>query len=761
MIKKIIAILVLITLAFFSLRNQMPQGNYIENPSETQFSNKRAFTHINAIGNTPHGVSSKAHQKTIDYISDALEKMGLDVHIQEGNSSSNWGSFTKAQNIIARIKGTESSKALVLMSHYDSHHHSSPGASDAASGVATILEGIRALISSKEKLKNDLIILITDAEEIGLVGARLFVEKHPWVNDIGLVLNFEARGSGGPSFTLLETNKGNKELISEFKKANPTFPVANSLAYSIYKKLPNDTDLTIFRKNANIQGFNFAFIDDHFDYHTALDTPERLDNNTLSHQASYLMPLLTHFGNTNLTQLNSTENSVYFNTIFGMHSYPYSWIFPLAIMAFICFILLLGYGILSKELRLKSIGKGFIAFFTALTINAAIGFFGWKLLLILYPQYNEILHGFPYNGHLYILFFVLLSLSVLCYIYKKVYHKSNTAELLVAPILFWAIINIAFAEILQGASFFVIPLYFTILAFAIVLFKKTTPIILLTILCIPTICILVPFIPQLPIALGLKIVAASSVLVTVIFGLSLGLFSSIRRKKILGHLMLISAIIVFIVAHFNSQFTAEKPKPNSLVYLQDSNTEQAYWLSYDMMLDDWTNSYFNNTTTTEAPISFGSKYRTNFNKVAAAPVISIPETSMVKALDTCVGINRRVKVILTPQRYLNTIEISSNNKADFTSFAINGTPIKLNEKSRFSAKSSKKIATYYLSKQDSLVLEFTIPKTENPHIELLETSNDLLSYPGLNISKRDANMIPKPFVVNDAVIVKRTLYFNE
>jgi hypothetical protein len=33
--------------------------------------------------------------------------------------------------------------------------------------------------------------------------------------------------------------------------------------------LPNDTDLTVLEKKS-IQGYNFAFIDDHYNYHTAL-----------------------------------------------------------------------------------------------------------------------------------------------------------------------------------------------------------------------------------------------------------------------------------------------------------------------------------------------------------------------------------------------------------------------------------------------------------------------------------------------------------
>ena len=90
---------------------------------------------------------------------------------------------------------------------------------------------------------------------------------------------------------IVETNSGNKNLINAFMEADVKFPVASSLMYSIYKMLPNDTDSTVLRQGGDIDGFFFAFIDDHFDYHTANDNFENLDRNTLQHQGEYLLPL--------------------------------------------------------------------------------------------------------------------------------------------------------------------------------------------------------------------------------------------------------------------------------------------------------------------------------------------------------------------------------------------------------------------------------------------------------------------------------------
>ena len=96
------------------------------------------------------------------------------------------------------------------------------------------------------KLQRDLIILIDDGEEDGLDGAVAFVRDHPWVKDVGLVINLDARGDSGPS-VMFETSEGNGWLISEYKKAAP-HPLAASLSMDVYRLMPNDTNMTIFKR---------------------------------------------------------------------------------------------------------------------------------------------------------------------------------------------------------------------------------------------------------------------------------------------------------------------------------------------------------------------------------------------------------------------------------------------------------------------------------------------------------------------------------
>jgi hypothetical protein len=273
---------------------------------------------------------------------------------------------------------------------------------------------------------------------------------------VGLVLNFEARGSGGPSYMLIETNRGNGTLIKEFTKANPKYPVANSLAYSIYKMLPNDTDLTVFREDGDIEGFNFAFIDDHFDYHTALDNYERLDRTSLAHQGSYLMPLLHYFSDADLDNLKSLDDYIYFNLpFFRLVSYPFDWIWPMFGIAVLAFLLLLFDGFRKKKLQLKDVFKGFVPLLLTLVVNGIMGYFCWTIITWWYPGFKDMLHGFTYNGHTYIAVYVMISLSICFWMYHQ-YRKTSTANLLVAPIFIWPTQDQEYAGLLVSVSVFCI-----------------------------------------------------------------------------------------------------------------------------------------------------------------------------------------------------------------------------------------------------------------------------------------------------------------
>lgn len=763
MLKKAIALLLITLGVYWSFLALMPNNISQLDTDTTKFSTERALKHLEEISKEPHYTANEAHAKVRDYIVAQLKSLGLEVELQEGYSLSRWGNLTKPVNILARIKGQEKGKALMLLSHYDSNPHSSLGASDAGSGVVTILEGIRAFLEESKTPKNDIIILITDAEELGLNGADLFVNKHPWARDVGLVLNFEARGSGGPSYMLIETNGGNANLIKGFKKANPDYPVANSLVYSIYKMLPNDTDLTVFRRDGDINGFNFAFIDDHFDYHTAMDNYDRLDRNSLEHQGSYLMPLLNYFSQANLNNLNSKDDVVYFNVpLFKLVSYRFTLIMPIFVLAVIIFIVLIFYGKRSKVLHLREIAKGFAAFIAGLIVSALVAYYGWQLLTSLYPSYNEILQGFTYNGYTYIWMFMWLTLAICFYVYHKVYKVKNRSSLLIAPLFFWILICGFMAIKLEGGSFFIIPVYFALLSLYLMIKygKGELKLSLLTVLAFPMLLIFSPLIKMFPVGLGLKSLYISAIFIVMVFGLLIPVFGTFKHKNRWSYLFLFFAFISFIIAHFNSDFKIDRPKPNSLVYVLDEDTKTAKWATYDHVLDGWTKNFLgDDPDKVSNNNSFGSKYGTGFSYTKLAPVKDLDAPIVHVYDDTIIGNSRHFKISVVPHRPIDRMELFADGANVFESFRVNGIDAykEIGDSLVFKNRRNNRLFAYFVVDNESLEMSITVPKDQKTKLELYEASFDLLENDQFTVPKRMRNMIPKPFILNDAIVIKKDI----
>lgn len=755
----VLTLLLIILAIYWSFHSLMPRYNADINITETAFSTDRALEHVKEISKKPHSVGFPDHKKVRDYVTTELEKLGLETSLQEGYTAGDWSNLSKAENILARIKGSENGKALLLLSHYDSNPHSALGASDAGSGVATILEGVRAFLKTNVIPKNDIIILISDAEELGLNGAELFVDKHEWLKNVGLVLNFEARGSGGPSYMLMETNRGNSNMISEFIAANPEFPVANSLVYSIYKMLPNDTDLTVFRENADIEGFNFAFIDDHFDYHTAIDNYERLDRNTLAHQGSYLMPLLNHFSKTDLSKLKSLNDNVYFDVpFFKMVSYPFHWIMPMFILAILFFIIFLFLGFKKKVLNGKDILKGFIPVLFSLIVNGLVGFYSWTFLKWLYPSYKDILHGFTYNGHAYIFAFVLFSIGTCFYAYHR-FKVVKTANLLIAPIFIWLIICGLISFYLKGAAFFIIPVYSVLVALYIHINQKNPNPYLLLFLGLPALFIFSPFIKMFPVGLGLKMMVATTILSTLTFFLLLPLFTKYRKKAALSFLSFLLFAGFMVSAHMKSGFTKESPKPTSLLYVLNVDEEKAMWATHEHVLSDWTAQYITNTETADSTLNkntLSSKYGSGFTYTNAAPLKDIPAIKVDVQLDTVINAIRNLRVCITPQRPINRLEVFTNNvdilKADVNGIALSEYALK--------KKGNRKLITHYISDINYTELNLEFPENEKLELTIYEASNDLLTNPLFTVPQRAENQIPMPFVLNDAILTIQKIKFD-
>lgn len=759
----IFSFFLLLGLIYFSFYDLMPSEGAPLSTSESEFSSERALIPLREISKAPHYIGTEENRRVRAFLIQSLEDLGLEPETQQGYVfNQRRRQMTQPVNIVAKIKGTDSTKSLLIFSHYDSALTPSFGASDAGSGVVTILESLRAYQSSGKQPKNDIVILFTDGEEVGLEGAKLFVRSHPWAKNVGLSLNFESRGSGGPSSMIVETNQGNKNLIQSFMAANPEFPVASSLLYSIYKMLPNDTDSTVLREEGDIEGLFFAFIDDHFDYHTAGDSFERLDRNTLQHQGSYLLPLLHYFSDIDLEHLKSQEDYVYTNFPFlKMIAYPFDWITPMTLLASLLFIGLLFFGFKSGVLKFKLILKGFVPYVLSLIFALLLGLYGWKFILKFYPHYQEIQHGFTYNGHAYIGLFVALTLSATFFIFHKLSMGVNIVNQFVAPLFFWLIINILLAFYLKGAAYFILPFYCALLSFGLLIRDERTGPFLLLILASPAVFLFSPLIQTFPIGLGLKMIVVSTLFTVLLFGLLFSFLGSYDFKKFLSGGFLLLTFVLFFQTHLTSDFNEDRKKPNSLIYSQDLNSEEASWLTYDAFLDDWTKSYLGESpvpVSSDSEKAGYSKYNSGYTYTSKAPFVDIPHYKAQFTQDTLIGDQRSTSFWLTPEKKAHVLRLYVDSEVSFDQLSFNGVEVSKSGSNELLFTNTKnRLLTFYVSGKDTLEVSYALSGEQKPTFTLFEYSFDLMNNPWVEMNERPKHMMPKPFVYNDALLIKQKI----
>jgi len=252
-------------------------------PAEA-FAAGRALADVEIIARAPHPTGTDANAAVRDHLVGRLRQLGLDPQVQVARpfmsrqiGGKPYVVGARVENVIGVLPGRDpTAPALALMAHYDSVPRS-PGAGDDAAGVAAALEIARAL-KARGQTERDVILLLTDGEELGLLGARAFFDGHPLASRVGFLINMEARGSAGRA-TMFQTGPANGPTIERFVATSPGSP-SNSLAVFAYEQMPNDTDFSV-SKDAGVPGLNFAFTGGQFDYHSPTASVETLSRRSL------------------------------------------------------------------------------------------------------------------------------------------------------------------------------------------------------------------------------------------------------------------------------------------------------------------------------------------------------------------------------------------------------------------------------------------------------------------------------------------------
>ncbi len=652
-----VVLALLLGLTALSVLALQPPTPLPDSAPATEFSAGRALEHVEVIAAETHVAGSPENDVVIDYLQTTLTALGLDTRVQNAvgtyQSEAGVAEMARVRNVVAVLPGAESTGRVFLMAHHDSVE-TGPGGSDDAAGVSAILETVRALTEG-EPLRNDVVVVLTDAEEACLCGAEAFASRHPLAGQGGVVLNLEARGTTGPPI-LFETSLGNAGLAEVFDGAAP-HPVASSFAVEVYRTLPNDTDFSVLLADGNFTGLNAAFIDGAAAYHTPQDTPARLDRASLQAHGANALALTRALGDRDLGPLMTPadEDATYFPLIDRLERYPGSLVWPLAGAA------LGGVAVLVLVARWRggtSIPRtlGSVALTAVPLVLAPLAVQGlWTAMVAIRPGYAAMLD--PWRPAPFRLAAVALVAAVVLIWYSLLRRWMGPTTLWLGALVWFAALAAVLAEFAPGGAYLTTwPALAGVVAGLFVLASSAVLRALgaliaggvAAVVLAPTVSL---FFPALGLASGATPAFVATLLALAFLPALEMLFPHPDDDSRLGAAVVPAVAVVLagglvLAGLLVDTFDERHPVPSQLVYALDADEGRAWWASTEDSPGEYTSRYVD--TVADLPVDF--PYLHGELVTGEAEVAELPAPEVTVRSDTSSGDERRVSLLVEPQR---------------------------------------------------------------------------------------------------------------
>jgi hypothetical protein len=765
------ALAALAALAILAVVTVLPPSPRTDTGTTGEFVAARAFHDVQAIGAAVHVVGSDAAAGVRSHIVDELHGMGIDAQVREGIGQTDelgGPAMAYVRNVVAEIPGTDPTGRLFLMAHYDSVQVSY-GANDDGSGVATLLEVARALISGPP-LKNDVILVFTDGEEACLCGAESFVASDPLAAGGGVVLNFESRGANGPS-VMFETGDGNADLIAQYAAAAP-YPVATSMAVEVYRILPNDTDFTPFRTSGRFTGLNSAYIDGSAVYHSPQDRPEYLDLGTLQQHGDNALALTRQLGGADLAPLAqpAAHDSTYFPVLGTLVRYPGTWVWPIAVLA----ALAVGAAaFLARRRGLATWGRqsaGFGLMLVPLIGAAVVAQLFWMMLVALRPDYGNMID--PWNPTWFrFAVCALVALAVVGW-YALWRRRFGAWSLWIGALAWLAVLGVVLAAVTPGGSYLAALPALAGAVMAIVSIRRRAwwvPAVTGTVAGAVGVVILVPTVLLFFPALGLATGAAAALFAAMAAFAALPVFEQLhpvvmpiadgdgvtaeqavltarrRGAAVPAELAQIlvppyrrslavmpTAVLAILAVAFTGvglatdRFDAAHPKPTQLMYAMDADTGQAFWASQQDSAHGWLAQFVSVRKDLSGEFPFlHDPLLTGPAKAAALPAARLTMGASTVNADGTTTFDVHVQ----PQRPVRLIDLSAPGVPVRGATVTAGAVSREVEMSHDEARGHFQLL-FHAPPADGITVRLTVRDTQQLTFQVLDGSDGLEDLPG-------------------------------
>jgi hypothetical protein len=764
---RLLMLLVLAASVWIAIAQFTPPAVVPASAPASEFSAERAMTELRAIAKVPHPMGSPASAAVRAYLIQQIRAMGLTPQVQTTTVVQHWPGYdtywaATVHNVVVRLQGTASTRAILLDAHYDSAA-SGPGASDNGAAVATLLETMRALTVGPP-LTNDVIFVFSDGEERMDLGAHAFATQHPWMQEVGLAINFEAMGTRGAT-ELFDSSPQDGWLITEFLKAAP-YPLANSFLVNLFKtfsatQMGMDLQEYLDRGSA---GLDFVYAGDLPAYHTMRDNVQVIDARSIQHDGSYALALVRHFGSMDLSQVPRAPDEVFFNILPGVVvHYSSIWALPLAGLVVLLLLGVLILGFRRTHLTAGRFVLGVLAFPVSLIGTLLLLILAWWALKLLNPNEQVVMAG-TYGLDLVVLGLAALAIALMSALYLWLGRRMRLYNLAAGALVCWAILLVLSSLYYPTGSFlFTWPLLASELALdwlflmkepaahpwrrAAMLAVAAVPgIVLLT----PLVIYLVPLATYIGVQMPIPLLPVPLVFVLLLMGLlipQLGLLAGepqtpatvshlaflsrrhlMRRQRWLVPLSaLLVSVMLLVTAMATSGLSATHPGTDSVTYRLNADTGQAVWQSSDQRLDDWTRQFF--------PSSIGPG---PFSAPAPAVALAPPGVTLVS--DTMSGDERTLEVQVSSPRHAEDAMVQVEAQGEIVAATVDGKPFEL---ILLPERAPHRLQfTYYALPEKGFELQLSIRSAAPVRITVQDVTSGLPTIPGMTIQPRPASLMP-------------------
>lgn len=536
----VLPLLAVLALAVWRARGPEPRG-----ADAAGFSSARAMQTLREllVDGVPHPIGTRANERVRARVVTQFRALGYDTRVQSRFVCNAAIVCGQVENIYVTRGGT--GDAVVAVAHYDSVG-AGMGASDDGTGVAALIEVARVL--RDERFRNPVAFLVTDGEEAGLLGAEAFVADEELSRDAAVMVNVETRGTHGLS-NMFETSAGNRWLIRHLAGALER-PQATSFFYAIYNLLPNDTDVTIF-KRAGKGAVNYAAIEGVQWYHTSYDDLAHADPRTLQHHGDNILATVRALANADLAA-RSKSDATYFDLL-GFHLvwWPQEWTLWIAVVSLI--VLMIG----ARKQPPREMTFGVLTAFAAILLALLGGMAVSYLARLRSGGINFVAQPMTSVAAMW-----LTGLAAAFFAAALFRKRAHARPMLYGVAIVWHTIGIALAVQLPGAAFlFIVPALFVALCALFDVNETITAAIASTVAAI----LIFPMGLMLYDALGGRLMVAVAILI----GVLATLFAPLWARASNGAIAIVPALVCAVAAMLQPAYDAAHPRRLSLAHIDD------------------------------------------------------------------------------------------------------------------------------------------------------------------------------------------------